>query len=148
LGAEAAGLFGIAGAVGILFAPIAGKIGDRRGPADLIVAGAFIMLASWLTFAAFGTVAGLIVGVILLDFGEQAALVSNQQVIYALRPDARVAIALAHAGSAAGLKARMFSYTRNAVCPFGCDLEDSTAKSDRPIAPIENGPPSWSRRVD
>jgi MFS family permease len=79
LGAEAAGLFGIAGAVGILFAPIAGKIGDRRGPADLIVAGAFIMLASWLTFAAFGTVAGLIVGVILLDFGEQAALVSTSR---------------------------------------------------------------------
>jgi hypothetical protein len=47
------------------------------------------MLAPWLTFAAFGTVAGLIVGVILLDFGEQGALVSNQQVIYALRPEAR-----------------------------------------------------------
>jgi hypothetical protein len=41
-----------------------------RGPADLIAAGALIMLASWLTVAAFGTVAGLIVGVILLDFGE------------------------------------------------------------------------------
>jgi predicted MFS family arabinose efflux permease len=77
LGAEIAGLFGVAGVVGILFAPIAGKIADHRGPADLIAAGAFIMLASWLTFAAFGTVAGLIVGVILLDFGEQAALVSN-----------------------------------------------------------------------
>ena len=89
LGAETAGLFGIAGVVGILFAPIAGKIADRRGPADLIAAGAFIMLASWLAFAAVGTVAGLIAGVILLDFGEQAALVSNQQVIYALRPEAR-----------------------------------------------------------
>jgi MFS family permease len=89
LGAETAGLFGIAGVVGILFAPIAGKIADRRGPAELTAAGTFIMLASWLTFAAFGTVAGLIVGVILLDFGEQGALVSNQQVIYALRPEAR-----------------------------------------------------------
>jgi predicted MFS family arabinose efflux permease len=89
LGAESAGLFGIAGVVGILFAPIAGKIADRRGPADIIAAGALVMLASWLILAAFGTVAGLIVGVIVLDFGEQAALVSNQHVIYALRPEAR-----------------------------------------------------------
>jgi predicted MFS family arabinose efflux permease len=89
LGAETAGLFGIAGVVGILFAPVAGKIADRRGPAHLIAVGTLIMLASWCTFAASATVAGLIVGVILLDFGEQGALVSNQQVIYALRPEAR-----------------------------------------------------------
>jgi MFS family permease len=89
LGAETAGLFGIAGVVGILFAPIAGKIGDRRGPAHVIAVGTLIVLTSWCTFAASATVAGLIVGVILLDFGEQGALVSNQQVIHALRPEAR-----------------------------------------------------------
>jgi predicted MFS family arabinose efflux permease len=150
------GCLEIAGVVGILFAPIAGKIADRRGPADLIAAGTFTMLASWLTFAAFGTVAGLVSGVILLDFGEQGALVSNEQVIYALRPEARnrlntifmggtfvggeigsagavlvwdmagwyavcafgtalVTIALAHAWSCCGLKARMFSHARNAL---------------------------------
>jgi predicted MFS family arabinose efflux permease len=47
------------------------------------------MLASWVVFAVWGMIPGLIVGVMLLDFGEQGALISNQHVIYALRPEAR-----------------------------------------------------------
>jgi predicted MFS family arabinose efflux permease len=89
LSAEIAGLFGIIGAVGVLFAPIAGKIADRRGPYTVIGLGSIVMLTSWVVFAVWGMIAGLIVGVILLDFGEQGALVSNQNVIYALRPQAR-----------------------------------------------------------
>jgi predicted MFS family arabinose efflux permease len=89
LGAEIAGLFGIVGAAGVLFAPIAGKIADRRGPHAVIGLGSVIMLASWVAFGAWGKIAGLVIGVILLDFGEQGALVSNQHVIYALRPEAR-----------------------------------------------------------
>ena len=34
-------------------------------------------------------VAGLIIGVLLLDIGMQAAQVANQSIIYALQPDAR-----------------------------------------------------------
>jgi nitrate/nitrite transporter NarK len=85
LSAEIAGLFGVVGAVGVLFAPIAGKIADRRGPHAVIGLGGCVMLASWLAFGVWDMVAGLIVGVILLDFGEQGALVSNQHVIYSLR---------------------------------------------------------------
>jgi predicted MFS family arabinose efflux permease len=89
LGAEAAGVFGVVGVVGVLFAPIAGKIADRGGPHAVIGIGSLIMVVSWIIFGVWGTVAGLVVGVILLDFGEQGALVSNQHVIYALRSEAR-----------------------------------------------------------
>jgi predicted MFS family arabinose efflux permease len=88
-GAEIAGLFGIIGAVGVLFAPIAGRIADRRGPHVVIGLGSVIMLTSWVVFAVWGMIAGLIVGVLLLDFSEQGALVSNQHIIYGFRPEAR-----------------------------------------------------------
>ncbi len=42
------------------------------------------MFTSWVAFDMWGTIAGLIFGVVLLDFGEQGAPVSNQHIIYAL----------------------------------------------------------------
>lgn len=89
LGASVAGAFGIVGLVGVLFAPLAGRIADHRGPHAVIGLGAATVLAAWLVFGLWRDVAGLAVGVVLLDFGVQGAMICNQHIIYALRPEAR-----------------------------------------------------------
>lgn len=108
-GSAQAGLFGLWGIVGALLAPRAGRLSDKYG-ANLI--NAIGIGAAGLGFALFATagqvsVLALVVGVNLLDFGNQAGQIANQARIFRLDPAARarlntVYMVLTFAGGAAG----------------------------------------------
>lgn len=98
-GAEVAGLFGIVGAIGVLAAPIAGRFADKRGPRKVILAGTILTVAAWVVFGLWSSIIGLVLGCVLLDFAVQSVLVSNQHIVYALRPEARARLNTIFMGS-------------------------------------------------
>ena len=89
LGADVAGLFGIVGAVGVFAAPLAGKVADTKGPYFVVWLGTVLTIGAWVIFGIWSSLIALVVGVIVLDFGIQSALVSNQHIVYALDSNAR-----------------------------------------------------------
>lgn len=107
------GLFGIAGAAGALAAPLVGRLSDGGNPRQNLLIGLSLQLLSILTFYFTGNHLYLFVlGIILIDIGQQAIHVTNQTRIYALVPEARnrlntvfmsVSFVGASCGSAIGL---------------------------------------------
>ena len=88
-GASAAGLFGVVGLAGAAGAPLAGRLTDRRGAGYTIalalgcIALAFVVMGGWVTLA------GLVVGVFLMDLGVQSIQVAAQASVVSLLPEAR-----------------------------------------------------------
>lgn len=130
-GSTVAGLFGLVGALGALGAPITGRLADKRSPRILVGFAATAMLVGFLVLWAFGThLAGLIVGVIVLDLAAQAATVSNQATVYSLAPDAHSRLytiyrASYSMGGAGGAYLGVYAwslYGWNGVCAVGVTL--------------------------
>ena len=95
LGAAVAGLFGLAGAVGALAAPLAGRLADRRSPAFVtriavgLVATSFAVMAFSPFFAPHARLVLIVVCALGFDLGFQATLVAHQTIIYSIDPGAR-----------------------------------------------------------
>ncbi len=84
------GLFGLVGAGGILAANLAGKLADSaRATATTVGAGVLLAGSFALLWAGRTSLGALIAGIVVLDIGTQGMQITNQAVIYALRPDAR-----------------------------------------------------------
>ncbi len=84
------GLFGLAGAAGVLAASSAGRLADRGKGDRATGAGLTILLLSWIPLAWSRTsLLAFLVGVLLLDLAVQGVHISNQAAIYRIRPEAR-----------------------------------------------------------
>ncbi|MFI7134476.1 MFS transporter [Nonomuraea sp. NPDC050153] len=87
---SAIGLFGLVGVVGALTATVAGRLADRGYVQVVTGAGTVLLVASWLALAAGAqSLIWLLAGVLVLDLAHQAVLNSSQNVLFALRPEAR-----------------------------------------------------------
>jgi predicted MFS family arabinose efflux permease len=84
------GLFGLVGAAGVLAANLAGKLADAdRAKASTAVAGVLLVGSFGVLWFGHAGLAALLLGIVLLDVGTQGMQITNQAIIYALRPDAR-----------------------------------------------------------
>ena len=125
------GLFGLAGAAGALGAARAGRFADRGLAQWTSGIGLALMLLSWLpTALVMHSIASLVVGVVAFDLGLQAVHVTNQSLIYSVRPEARSRLTAAYmlfyaCGCASGSLASTFVYARfgwSGVCALGAAI--------------------------
>ncbi len=84
------GLFALVGASGAASAPLAGRLGDR-GRGQIATGVALGLGAVAMVLAGLGAGSLLVLGIagVLLDAAVQTTLVTGQQAIYAIRPEAR-----------------------------------------------------------
>ncbi|OAJ60117.1 MFS transporter [Paraburkholderia ginsengiterrae] len=90
LGSAWAGGFGIMGAAGAFAASLGGRASDRLGTRAVVGASiGIVTLAYLLLSGANSSLTFLVIGVVVLDIGVQAGLVSNQTRAFAVDPKAQ-----------------------------------------------------------
>jgi predicted MFS family arabinose efflux permease len=89
-GSDVAGAFGLVGAFGAIAAGLMGRLSDKMDAYKLSTITLFLLLLSFIIFLfSANSIAGLILGVIIMDLGVQATHISNQAIIFSLNPAAR-----------------------------------------------------------
>ncbi|WP_397313194.1 MFS transporter [Paenibacillus elgii] len=127
----AIGSFGLAGVAGALAAARAGRLADRGLGQRTTGVALTLLLVSWLPIRMTeSSLWALIAGVVLLDLAVQAVHVTNQSMIYNVRPEARSRLAGAYMifysiGSAVGSISSTLMYARagwTGVCLLGAAI--------------------------
>ncbi|MFE0555718.1 MFS transporter [Paenibacillus sp. NPDC058910] len=125
---SAIGAFGLVGVVGALAAAKAGKLADRGYGQRTTGIALSLLLLSWLPISyTEQSLFALVIGIILLDLAVQAVHVTNQSMIFVLRPQARSRMVAGYMifysiGSAAGSIASTHIYAQygwHGVCLLG-----------------------------
>lgn len=125
------GLFGLAGAAGALGAMRAGRWADRGHGQRVTGIALGLMLFAWLPIALLNqSILFLVVGVLIIDFGLQATHVTNQGMIYRVRPEAQNRLTAAYMifyslGSALGSSTSTIIYAHagwTGVCLSGAAI--------------------------
>lgn len=129
------GLFGLAGAAGALGAARAGRWTDQGFGQRTTGIALGLMLFAWLPISMLDhSILWLIAGVVIIDFGLQATHVTNQGMIYRVRPDAQSRLTAAYMlfysiGSATGASLSTLVYAQagwNGVCLLGAGISALT----------------------
>lgn len=90
LGTDAVGAFALLGVGGALMANVVGRFLDRLSARTILLGSVTVMVLAFLGMGLAGpSLLGLVVSVLLLDMGAQAANISNQSEIYRLYSDAQ-----------------------------------------------------------
>jgi predicted MFS family arabinose efflux permease len=125
------GAFGLAGVAGALAATRAGRLADQGLGQRTTGIALALLLASWFLISLIDhSLFVLIIGIILLDLAVQAVHVTNQSMIFTVRPEARSRLTAAYMvfysiGSATGSIASTNIYAIfgwNGVCLLGASV--------------------------